>query len=82
MILSAVRFANTNQSYDFKLDETVEIRQLVEDMLGMIAQWEHIQIQKDPGLFLLCLPEKNRILDPSTSLAQNGIMSGTDLLLI
>ena len=82
MILTAVYFAEMNQSYDFRLEESAPVGQLVEDMVSMIAQKERIPLSRRPGMFLLCSRKDARIFDPATSLAQNGVRSGDEIMLI
>ena len=81
-MLLEVFFAETNQSYDFKLDGGVPIEQLVEEMVGMIAQRDHLALKRDPGLFLLCSKKQGRIFEKSSTLLDNGVVSGDELMLI
>lgn len=81
-MLLAVYFAETNQSYDFKLDGNTPVGQLIEEMLGMISQRDHLVLKQEPGLFLLCEKTQNRILGKNSTLLDNGIMSGGELMLV
>lgn len=82
MILINVIFAETDQEYDFKVDEQASVEQVTEEMVAVIAEQEHDTVGKDPGLFLLCDPETSQIFSPMTTLAMNGVMSGMTLLLV
>ena len=81
-MLLAVFFAETNQAYDFKLDGNLPVGQLVEEMVGMISQRDHIALKREPGLFLLCSKKQGRILNKSCTLLENGVVSGDELMLI
>ena len=81
-MLVAVYFAETNQSYDFKLDGDVPVGRLVEEMVGMIAQRDHLVLKRDPGLFLLCGRKQGRIFEKNSTLLANGVASGDELLLV
>ena len=81
-MLLAVFFAETNQSYDFKLDGNVPVSQLLEEMVGMIAQRDHLALKREPGPFLLCSKKQGRILDKSCTLIENGVASGDELMLV
>lgn len=82
MIYTEVFFAETNRSYDFKLETDVPVHSLVEDMVSMITQWDHLTLRRDPGLFLLCRQKDEMVLDPAVSLTENGVRSGDSLLLV
>lgn len=82
MILINVNFAEMDQMYDFKVDEQVSVAQVVEEMVTMIAEKEHYELSKNPGLFLLCNPETEQIFLPMTNLMMNGVTSGITLMLV
>lgn len=82
MILINVIFAETNQEYDFKVDEQASVEQIAKEMVIMIAEKEHDVLKKDPGLFLLCDLETSQIFSPMTSLLMNGVTSGKTLMLV
>lgn len=81
MILVEVYVAELNRSYDFKLDETVAVEQVIEDMVGMISQKEYLSQSSQAGRFLLCSREKGRVLPLNSTLSAEGITSGSSLLL-
>lgn len=82
MILINVAFAETDQEYDFKVDEQAPIEQVVEEMVTMIAEKEHYKVSKEQGLFLLCNPKTASIFSPMTTLTMNGVTSGMTLMLL
>ena len=82
MIIINVKFAEMNTSYDFKVDETEKVSQLVEEMVGMIAEKEHLRIGKNPGMFLLCNQQTQTVFAPDSSLADNQVNYGDTLLLV
>lgn len=82
MILVELYFQELNQEYDVNLDETLPVSSVIDSLVELIAQKEHMTLAKVPGLFLLCNAEKQRILHPQTTLAENGIRSGHRLLLL
>lgn len=82
MILVNVFFQELNRDYDFKVDRDAKISKVVDEIVGMIGQTEHIQLGKNPGLFLLCKRDEQCVLQPETTLAQNGVGNGDTLLLI
>lgn len=82
MILVEVYFKELNQLYDVQMDESIPIGSLMDSLVELIAQKEHLKISQNPGLFILCDLADQRILHPSTTLAENGICSGHRLFLL
>ena len=81
MILVEVYFKELNQEYDANLDETLPVGSLIDSLVELIAQKEHLTLAKQPGMFLMCDGEQKRILHPQTTLSENGICAGQKLLL-
>lgn len=82
MILVNVFCVETSQAYDFKVDETVPIEKVTEDMISMIAEKEHLSNSKNMEEFLLYQMEEQVIFSPMTTLAENGVTSGSKLVLV
>lgn len=82
MIIINVQFAETNTAYDFKVEETRSIGQIIEDMVGMIAEREHIALSRQPGVFLLCNREKQQIFQPEKTLFDYQVSYGDTLFLV
>lgn len=82
MILVELYFQELNQQYDVHLDETLPIGSLLDSLVELISQKEHLPMSKEAGMFLLCDTDTKRILHPETTLAENGIRSGQRLLLL
>lgn len=82
MIIVNVVFGEMNKEYDFKIDETEQIRLLVDEMVGMIAEKEHMNLSKHSGLFLLCDQKRQRVFPPGSTLAEQQVQYGDTLFLI
>lgn len=82
MIIVNVVFGEMNKEYDFKVDETEPISLLVDEMVGMIAEKEHLNLSKHSGLFLLCDQQKRKVFDSDSTLAQQQVAYGDTLFLI
>lgn len=82
MILVELFFQELNQQYDVHLDETLPIGSLLDSLVELISQKEHLPVSRESGMFLLCDPDAKRIMHPETTLAENGIRSGQRLLLL
>ena len=81
-MLLSVFFAETNQAYDFKLDGNVPVAQLLDEVVGMISQRDHVPLKREPGPFLRCSKKQGRILSKSATLLENGVVSGDELMLV
>ena len=58
MMIVKVIFAEMNHAYDFKVDETQKVKQVVTEMAEMIAEKEHLNLSKDSGMFLFVSAEQ------------------------
>ena len=56
--------------------------QVIEEMVEMISQTERFPLKKDPGLFLLCDEDREKVLISTATLAQNGVEPADKLLLV
>ena len=82
MILINVYFAETNRSYDFRVDTDVPVGQLVPDMVNLIALREHLTLSRDPGVFMLCKKNSEEILAQESTLRCYALHSGDELMLL
>lgn len=82
MILLELYFQELNQQYDVHLDETLPVGGLIDDLVELIAQKEHLTLSKNPGMFLLYDDSTKRIMHPQTTLSENGIRSGQRMILL
>ena len=82
MILINISCVETGRAYDFRADENIHVRQITEDIVTMISLKEHVSLDQEPGLFMLCSPAGNRVLDPNLTFAENKVSSGDDLILV
>ena len=82
MILVNVVFQELKRTYDFKLDWDASIYKITEEIVKMISQTEHLPEAANPGQYLLYKKDSTKIMDPNTTLSENGVRSGDTLLLI
>lgn len=81
MILINIYFAETDHYYDFKVDEDSTVAKVIDEAVILISQSERIPLGKK-STFLLCDKKSHSILSAFTTMAQNGVVSGSELLLI
>jgi len=70
-----------NKKYDFILDESATVANIIEEVIEMVCQHEQ-RSAEDPEGFDLCCPDGKIICDPKASLADYSIEDGALLLLI
>jgi uncharacterized ubiquitin-like protein YukD len=82
MILVDVKVPSVEKSYDFRLNENVAIRTIIETISEMIEQLEHSKWRGDKNDLLLCRYDSNAILSKELTLAECGVASGDRLILV
>lgn len=82
MIIVDVEFVAIDRCYDFKLDDTVSISKIIDDMCEIISQKEGYESVKDPRKLILCNRSKGQILSQSATLQSYGVASGDLLMLV
>lgn len=82
MIIVNVSVPALETVYNFSLEETAKISDLVEEMVELIAQKEHVAFSGDPGELVLCSVESGEQCDKEHCLADYGIAGGVELILV
>lgn len=82
MILVDIYVPSVDKTYDFQLNEGIDIRTVVEEISEMIGQKEHSKIVGSTGDLFLCHYKTKRILDKGESLREAGVVTGDKLLLV
>lgn len=82
MILVDIYIPSVDKTYDFSLDETVEIQTIIEEIVEMVGQKEHTTITGDMAALWLCDSLTKRKLPRTALLEDCGIHNGSSLLLV
>lgn len=82
MILVDVYVASLDESFDFRVDETVKIIDVVKEINEMLCIRYKTELNKNIEEFMLCSFEDKKILDSNTTLWGNNIRNGNKLLLV
>ena len=82
MILVDIYVPSLNESYDFRLDESVSIDSLTKEIREMLEKMNKSQGEGGRGDFLLCSYEYQSILPKQKTLSECGIHNGSRLLLV
>ncbi|MGN1179757.1 MAG: EsaB/YukD family protein [Suilimivivens sp.] len=81
MILLDVQLPLINKIYDFELDEDMMVSELLQKIMGIIAEKEGMEYDPEDKMYLYAMGNE-RILNESYSLKQQGIRGGERLVLI
>lgn len=82
MILVDVYVPSVGNSYDFQLDEMINVGILIEEISEMIGQKEHSEITGAVKELLLCDKASRRVLAKNKGLAAQEIKTGSSLILV
>lgn len=81
MILVDVQVPAVGQSFDFELDEEMNVGIAIEEVSALIAQKEDLKLCDGQKMYFYA-PDKELILREEFSLKQQGILGGEKLLMI
>lgn len=82
MIVVDMEIEAMDRTYDFKLDESVPISKIIDDICELVAQKEKCASAKQPEKLVLCNKSTGQILPQDMSLKACGVISGEKLMLI
>jgi uncharacterized ubiquitin-like protein YukD len=82
MILVEVYVASMDAYYDFMLDETAKIQQVVGEIGEMLLKKTKSQTEKQEYEFMLCSMDHEEVLSEDQTLAGCRIKDGDRLLLV
>lgn len=82
MIIVNVKVPALEKVYNFSLEERARIKDLIEEIVELIAQKECIQFGGNLEEMVLCSVENGEQCDKNCSLSDYGIVGGAELILV
>lgn len=82
MILVDIYVPSIGQTYDFNLDENVQIQVIIEEIAEMVVRKERTNLVGESGKLILCDRLNKSTLPKNKSLRECGIGSGSSMLLV
>ncbi len=82
MILIDIYVASLGESYDFRVDETAPVNNVVSEISEMLCVKYKTGLNKNNQEFMLCSCMDKKILDGNSTLWENSIQNGSKLLLV
>ena len=82
MIIVNVSVPALETVYNFSLEETARISDLMEEIVELIAQKEHVSFGGDLEEMVLCTVENGEQCGKDRCLADYGVAGGAELILV
>lgn len=81
MILVDLQVVSLDRNYQFSLDESKTVFELITEIKDILCQKEQCEMMGDDDDLMLCSVSQNRILEKGKTLSQQGVRSAERLLL-
>ena len=84
MILVDISTPMFEKTYDFYLEENISTAQIIDEVIGIIAEKEGYTFSRNDDMANLNLFDEDRrlLLNSEESLSANGIKNGSSLILV
>ena len=82
MVIIDVVVPSIGRKYNFSLDEEISVALLTEEIAEAIGQKENCILDGEKEKLNLCSLELEKVLPPDSTLEQNGITNGSQLMLV
>ena len=82
MIIVDVIVPSIGRKYNFRLDEETSVALLTEEIAEAICQKENCILDGEKEKLNLCSMELEKVLSPDSTLEQNRITNGSQLMLV
>ena len=82
MIIVNIKVPALEKEYNFSLDETAPVGDLIEEIAEQIEQKEGVQFRGDPGEMVLCSMDAGFQCRPENCLNDYAICGGAELILV
>ena len=82
MIMVEIYVPLLQKTYDFSLDETVEIKMLLEEIAEIVCQKERWPRLENAAKLILCNRDTRQIYPPDSTLAGTATASGSRLIMV
>lgn len=81
MILVDLQVVSLDRHYQFSLDESKSVLELITEIKDILCQKEQCEMMGEDDDLMLCSVTQNRILKKGKTLSQQGVRSAERLLL-
>lgn len=82
MILVDVYIPSLDETFDFRIDETAKVVNVVQEISEMMCKKYKTELNQDAQEFFLCSAEQGTIMNGNSTLQDNGITNGCRLFMV
>lgn len=82
MILVDIYIPSLGETYDFRLDETARVTNIVREVSEMLCIKNKSVLNKSADELMLCSMDSEKILPGDSTLWENNIKNGSKLLMV
>lgn len=82
MILVDVYIPSLDETFDFRIDETAKITNVVQEISEMMCKKYKTELNEKAENFFLCSAEQGKVLEGETTLEENDIVNGCRLYMV
>ena len=82
MILVDIYIPSLDETFDFRVDETARVINIVQEISEMMCKKYKTELNKKSENFFLCSAEQGIVLNGESTLEENGIVNGSRLYMV
>ncbi len=82
MILVDIYIPSLDETFDFRVDETAKVINLVQEISEMMCKKYKTELNQKSENFFLCSAEQGIVLNGESTLEENGIINGSQLYMV
>lgn len=82
MILVEIYIACIDKSYDFRLDKTATIEEIIEEVITVVGQKEEMNLNLNKENLILSIVSKEVIMNRALTLSDYNVKQGMKLILV
>lgn len=82
MILVEVYIPSLDETFDFRIDETAKVVNVVQEISEMMCKKYKTELNRKSEEFFLCSAEQRVILNGDSTLEDNGVVNGCRLFMV
>lgn len=82
MILVDMYIPSLDEVFDFRIDETAKVTNIVQEISEMMCKKYKTELNAKAENFFLCSAKQGMVLDGESTLEENGIVNGDRLYMV
>lgn len=82
MILVDIYVPSIDNTFDFRVDETASVENIIHEVSEMLCKKYRNSLNKNANDFVLCSYETEAVMPNNSTLTMHGIKNGSKLILV